>query len=398
MYSSNRINIQYLNPKKRYVVLDALRGFALLGIILANFPEFSLWTFADSAVHTPLDRVVRALQYFFIDGKFYTLFSLLFGIGFSIQLDNAGHRTGTFYRRMAALFVIGLLHLLFLWSGDILMLYAAMGMLLPLFRKLPAKWLFATAGLFLVLPVLSDILFPHLADPLEAEQWRLCERYGITEANFAVWLRDIDGYGDMSRFLRMGAVERMWEFVSSHRYFKVMGLFLLGYGIGRHRIYSDLEAHAKLLRRVLILGLAIGLPVSLLYTWSSMTDGHTVLKDVFYLFSVYPMGLAYAAGFCLLFRRRPEASVWRFFAAPGRMACTNYLGQSVFGILIFYGIGLGLGAGVDLLVTELIALGVYVIQVIFSRFWLEHFRFGPVEWIWRMFTYGQRLPMRRDRD
>lgn len=381
--------------KKRYVILDALRGVALLGIILANFPEFSLWTFADPALHTPLDRVVRALQYFFIDGKFYTLFSLLFGIGFSIQMENAGQRTGTFYRRMAVLFMIGFLHLMLLWSGDILMLYAAMGMLLPLFRRLPTRCLLAVAGCFLTLPVLLDALFPHMADPLEAGYWRLCDRYGITEAGFGTWLRDIDGYGGMSRFLRMGAVERMWEFVSGHRYFKVLGLFLIGFCIGRHRVYADLSAHRALLRRVLRAGLALGLPVSLLYTWSSMTDGGTVLRDIFYLLSVYPMGLAYAAGFCLVFERRPAAPGWQPLAAIGRMACTNYLGQSVFGILLFYGIGLGWGARVDLLTTELIALGVYTLQLLFSRFWLGRFRFGPVEWIWRMLTYGRRLPMLR---
>ena len=386
-----------MSVKKRYVVLDALRGFALAGIILANFPEFSLWTFADPASHSSLDRIVRAVQYFFIDGKFYTLFSLLFGIGFSIQLDNAGQQTRTFYRRMSVLFLIGLLHLLFLWSGDILMLYAAMGMLLPLLHRLPTRGLLAAAGFFLVLPVLSNAVFPHIADPLETAYWKLCDRYGITEANFGTWLRDIDGYGDMSRFLRMGAVERMWEFVSSHRYFKVLGLFLLGSCIGRHKIYADLSAHKKLLRSVLTAGLAIGLPVSLLYTHLSMAGGPTVLRSISYLLSVYPMGLAYAAGFCLLFERRPGSALWRTFAATGRMACTNYLSQSVFGILIFYGIGLGLGAGVDLLTTELIALGVYAFQVIFSSIWLKHFRYGPVEWVWRMITYGKRLPMRQDR-
>ena len=383
--------------KKRYVVLDALRGFALLGIILANFPEFSLWTFADSASHTPLDRIVRTLQFFFIDGKFYTLFSLLFGIGFCIQLENAGQRTTTFYRRMATLFVIGLLHLMLLWSGDILMLYAAMAMFLPLFRRLPTRGVLAAAGFFLALPVLLDVLFPHIADPLEAGYWRLCDRYGITEANFGTWLRDIDGYDGMSRFLRMGAVERMWEFVSSHRYFKVLGLFLIGFCIGRHRVYADLAAHRALLVRILRAGLALGLPVSALYAWSCMTGGNTVLRDVFYLLSVYPMGFAYAAGFCLLFERRPEVRAWRLLAAPGRMACTNYLGQSVFGILLFYGIGLGWGAGVDLLTTELIALGVYAVQTLFSRFWMERFRYGPVEWVWRMIAYGRRLPMRRER-
>ena len=385
-------------PKKRYLVLDALRGFALLGIILANFPEFSLWTFADPASHTPLDRVVRSFQYFFIDGKFYTLFSILFGIGFSIQLANAGQRTGKFYRRMTVLFVIGLLHLLFLWSGDILMLYAAMGMLLPLFRRLPTKGLLAAAGAFLVLPVISDALFPHLADPLEAGYMGLSDRYGISEVGFAAWLRDIDGYGGLNRFLRMGAVERMWEFVSSHRYFKVLGLFLIGFAIGNERMFADLPAFKGLMRKVLAWGLAVGLPVSLLYTWSNMTGGSTVLRDVFYLFSVYPMGLAYAAGFCLLFERRAGAPAWRLFGATGRMACSNYLGQSVFGILLFYGIGLGWGAGVDLLTTELIALGVYVFQMIFSHFWLKRFYFGPVEWVWRMLTYRQRLPLLRERD
>ncbi len=384
-------------PKKRYLVLDALRGFALLGIILANFPEFSLWTFADPASHTPLDRAVRAFQYFFIDGKFYTLFSVLFGIGFSIQLANAGQRTGKFYRRMTVLFVIGLLHLLFLWSGDILMLYAAMGMLLPLFRRLPTKGLLAAAGVFLVLPVISDALFPHLADPLEVGYMGLSDRYGISEVGFAAWLRDLDGYGGLNRFLRMGAVERMWEFVSSHRYFKVLGLFLIGFAIGNERMFADLPAFKGLMRKVLAWGFAVGLPVSLLYTWSNMAGGSTVLRDVFYLFSVYPMGLAYAAGFCLLFERRAGAPAWRLFGATGRMACSNYLGQSVFGILLFSGIGLGWGAGVDLLTTELIALGVYVFQMIFSHFWLKRFYFGPVEWVWRMLTYRQRLPLLRDR-
>ena len=100
--------------KKRYVVLDALRGFAILGIILANFPEFSLWTFSDPSTWTRTDTVTRAVQTFFVDGKFYTLFSLLFGVGFSIQIANAGGKLRTFYRRMAVLLCIGLIHLFFL--------------------------------------------------------------------------------------------------------------------------------------------------------------------------------------------------------------------------------------------------------------------------------------------
>ena len=385
-------------PKKRYVILDALRGFAILGIILANFPEFSLWTFSDPAGWTRTDLVTRAIQTFFVDGKFYTLFSLLFGMGFSIQLANAEGKLRTFYRRMTVLLVIGLIHLFFLWSGDILALYAVCGMLLPLFRKLPTRKLLLVAGGLFLVPVLLDAVFgTRLADPLEREQWRICGLYGITEANFGTWLSDARSYREVLQFLHQGSVERMWEFVSGHRLFKVLGLFIVGFAVGRERIYADIDGRKPLLKKVLAWGLALGIPFGILYTWSSM-QGHPwgrVAHDLLYLVSVYPMGFAYAAGFALAFSRSEEAPGWKLLANPGRMACTNYLGQSVIGILLFYGIGLGLGNRVSLLGTELVALGVYAFQILFSSLWMRAFAFGPVEWVWRMLTYGKRLPLRR---
>ncbi len=378
--------------KKRYVILDALRGFAILGIILANFPEFSLWTFAPDASHTTDDRVVQAILTYFVDGKFYTLFSILFGMGFAIQLENAKGKLRTFYRRMVVLFIIGLLHILFLWSGDILMLYAAMGMLLPLFRRLSTKGILWAAAFFLLLPILADAVFgSRPADPIEAAQWQICGLYGITEANFSTWLSDAQSYREVFQFLQQGAVERMWEFVLGHRYFKVLGLFLIGYAAGRKRIFAHLEENKPMLRKLLAWGFGLGVPIGILYTWSSM-NAHPVGRvahSAFYFLSVYPMGLAYAAGFCLMFIRRREARIWKMFAAPGRMACTNYIFQSVFGILIFYGIGLGLGAKVNLLQTEVIALAVYAFQLVFSTAWMKRFRFGPIEWVWRMLTYGK---------
>ena len=383
--------------KKRYVVLDALRGFAILGIILANFPEFSLWTFSDPAGWTVTDRVTRAVQTFLVDGKFYTLFSLLFGVGFSIQLANAEGRLKTFYRRMSVLLVIGLLHLCFLWSGDILMLYALCGMLLPLFRKLPTRKIFAWAAFFLVLPVLLDALLgTRLADPLEERQWQICALYGITEQNFGTWLSDAHSYREVLQFLHQGSVERMWEFVIGHRFFKVLGLFLTGFALGRERVYAEIGAWRVRLGRIVRWGFALGIPVGLLYTWSAMAGypWGRPCHGVLYLLSVYPMGFAYAVGFMLLFDRSSEARGWRLLSFPGRMACTNYLGQSVIGILLFYGIGCGLGNRVGLLGTELIALGVYAFQIGFSALWLRSFRYGPVEWVWRMLTYGKRLPLR----
>lgn len=359
--------------KIRYVILDALRGFAILGIILANFPEFSLWTFSDPATWTATDRVTRAVQTFLVDGKFYTLFSILF--------------------------VIGLLHLCLLWSGDILMLYAVCGMLLPLFSNLPTKKILLCAGVLLLLPIFLDALFGTApADPLEREQWRICALYGITQANFGTWLSDAGSYREVLQFLHQGGVERMWEFVIGHRFFKVLGLFLIGFAAGRERLYANIKGHALLLKRIFTYGLLLGIPLSAVYTWSSMS-GHPlgrVAHETFYLLSVYPMGFAYAAGFALLFERSGEAPGWKLLSRPGRMACTNYLSQSAIGIILFYGIGFGLGNQVGLLGTELIALAVYALQAAFSFLWLRHFRFGPVEWVWRMLTYGQRLPLRTD--
>ena len=181
------------------------------------------------------------------------------------------------------------------------------------------------------------------------------------------------------------------EFVYGNRYFKVMGLFIIGFYIGRRKMYADLASHNDLLRRVTRFGLMVGLPLSVVYAWSA-TSGHPfgpVGHSVLYLTSVYPLGFAYMAGLCLLFLRSKDAGIWRWLAAPGRMALTNYVGQSVVGMFLFYGIGMGLGAGVGLSATELIALGVFLLQTLASRFWLAFCQFGPLEWVWRMLNYGK---------
>lgn len=407
MLSTN--DISPVKTSERYVILDALRGFALLGICMANFPEFSLYTFllpeTVAAMPTAVaDRITRYLLYIFVDGKFYTLFSLLFGIGFSIIIRNA-ERKGTngfriFYRRMGMLLLFGFLHLMFIWSGDILMLYALLGMLLPLFRRVSDKKLLGWALFFLILPIAVDgvceMTHTNLALPFIHLQDTYCAKYGINEANFAYWLHDAEDYGTVFQFLVQGACVRMQEFIIGNRYFKVLGLFLIGFYIGRHRVYADLEGGRNLLVKVFRWGLTLGLPCSLLYAWGSMS-GHpfgNTLHSACYFISVYPLGFAYASGLCLLYLKWKEGSIWKWLAAPGRMALTNYIGQSVIGMFLFYGIGFGWGSTVGLLQTEFIVLAVFLFQVLFSRLWLSSFKFGPLEWIWRMLTYGKWLKIK----
>lgn len=401
-----------MKSTERFVILDALRGFALLGIVMANFPEFSLYTFmsAEDAAALPFsaaDRWSRYLLYLFIDGKFYTIFSLLFGIGFSIILENVTRRGGNampvFYRRMMILACIGILHLLFIWSGDILLLYALLGMILPLFRKLSDRSLLTLAVVLLFIPVIVDIFCETTHTSLSARvvqmQQMYCSRFGITDENFAYWLRDASSYREVFQFLIQGAWVRMQEFIDGNRYFKVMGLFIIGYYIGRQHLYAHLEEKKTWLKKIVVRGTLVGFSVSIFYAYSALNNhpwGQSI-HSLLYFFGVYPLAFAYVAGICMLWLKYSRLSVFRWFAFPGRMALSNYIGQSVLGILIFYGIGLGLGAGMGLSWVVVLAACVWLIQAIFSRIWLHYCQFGLLEWIWRMLTYGKIFRLVRNR-
>ena len=398
------------SEKQRYIILDALRGFALLGICLANLPEFSLWTFlspeAQDAMHSAhADHITRFLQFFLFDSKFYGIFSILFGIGFSIILSHAQEkgRSGIllFYRRLIILFFIAMTHLLLIWSGDILCLYAITGMFLPLVSKWSDKKLLLAAGICLFLPVVLNLWQEsaqfRLSQPIEEAWWRKANSYGIYEENFATWLRDAKSYKEVHQFLMQGAIERMWEFVEGHRLPKVLGLFIIGFVIGRNRLYAKLPDIKPQLIKTCWLTFVIGLPTSLLYAFSAVHYqpwGLTV-HSLLHLFSSLSFALFYMTGLCLLFLKRPENRFFKWFSKPGRMALTNYIGQSLFGIIIYYGIAFGLGLSMGLWQVELTAIAIFILQIMLSAWWLRFFRFGPIEWVWRMLTYGKWLPLKK---
>ena len=395
--------------KQRHIILDALRGFALLGIVLANYPEFALYSFLEESPKAlfptaTIDYVTQWFLYIFIDGKFYTIFSLLFGIGFSIILENNRKRgaNGTliFYRRMFFLLLIGFAHLILIWSGDILMLYALVGMTLPLFLKCKDKTILIWAFVFLLVPVIIDYICQftgvYLSSKLVEWQWLLCDRFGITQENFAYWLAEAHSYKDIHKFLLMGAVERMQEFVDGNRYFKVLGLFLIGFWLGRNRMFTRLEEFRSLLRNICLWGLCLGLPLSAVYAWSAMHGKPFGFgtHSLFYFLSVYLTSFGYISAISLLYLKKKEGRFWQVMSFPGRMALTNYIGQSVIGVLIFYGVGLGIGAKTGLIYGELIALTVFTFEIAFSSAWISYFRFGPLEWIWRCLTYLRFFPIR----
>ena len=302
---------------------------------------------------------------------------------------------------MCILLCIGLFHLLFLWAGDILILYAFIGLFLPLFRNVSNKKLLIYSVILILFPIVIDTCVVLLGWNLSASVIRATqyfhEQAGITENNFSVWLVESKSYVDILKFNLAGSFIRMQEFIDGNRAFKVLGLFLLGLYIGRNKIYANLEENKGLLKKVSIHGFIIGLPTSMLYAWSAMNAhplgliGHSSI----YAISVVPLSFAYLSTICLWYLRNKEHVAFRIFAAPGRMALTNYIMQSVIGIIIFYGIGFELGATTGLIYVELIAMAVFVLQIVYSHLWLQYNHYGPLEWIWRMLTYGKRLKLRK---
>lgn len=382
---------------ERIDALDALRGFALLGILFANILYWSGWTFMTPPQHEALAGAAGTeWQYRFhhllIDGKFYTLFSLLFGAGFALQLDRLRQRGANgiaiFRRRLLVLLAIGTVHMVFVWDGDILFFYALIGLTLPFFVGLSDRTLLVlSAVLIFVVPLAGVTLFDRLGwEPHKAVGAfgdRIFVALGGDLADPVGWLRQ-DGFYPYWVWTMGGWPYAIATRLESWRIPKLLGIMLLGIVAGRRLSAGTLLADRRLLWRVFWAGLLVGVPLNLAYALGP-DQGQTSLPS---LYGTVPQALAYGAGFLLAW---PMAS--RFlgvFAPAGRMALTNYLSQTVLGILIFYGVGVGLIGTLPPLGIYGVALAIYVFQLAFSRWWLARHAQGPMETLWRMGTYGRK--------
>lgn len=398
---------------ERFEVLDALRGFALLGIFVANLGYFSGWGFLAPEARAALAGTAGAelpdfIHRFLIEGKFYTVFSLLFGMGFAVMGGRLTARGADFrrvyLRRTTALLVIGLAHMCLVWDGDILTLYALCAFLLLAIDRWTTGALLRLAVVLIALPVPAYALFWLAGWPAPGEWlfalgdrfWQYRVGWAVSDGDALEMLgRDsVDGYLD---WVLPGPLYRWGDLLNSWRLPKVLGTFLVGVAAGRALMTGTLLADRGRLKRVLVLGLAVGLPANAGLAWMGglperTLDAQGLLATTLNAVGVAPLGLAYAAGFALLWR---HGARWlAIFTPAGRMALTNYLIQSVAGIAIFYGVGLGLAGRLPPVQWLAVGLAVYTAQLAVSALWLSRFRFGPLEWLWRCVTYGRLFPLR----
>jgi uncharacterized protein len=381
----------------RLAAVDALRGLALFGILLANVLYWSGWGLMTDAQRVALAGAHAAewqwrFHHLLVDGKFYTLFSLLFGAGFALQLERLtqrGHDGLRIYRRRALVLLgFGLVHCYLVWDGDILLLYALLGLVLPLFHRWRDRSLLLAAFvLIFVVPVAGIALFRAMGWPPDAGLYALSfaigDRFGIDQSPDYVlaWLQREDLRAWLA-WISSGPWFSWGLRIETWRIPKVLGIMLLGLWAGRRLAAGTLLDDRRLQWRVLIAGAAIGVPASAIYAWTPGL-GQASWPS---LVGTVPMGLAYSAAFALAW---PHAKRWLgVFAAPGRMALTNYLAHSVLGVVLFYGIGFGLTGRVSVAATYAYATCLFAAQVLFSRWWLAHHAQGPMEAVWRRLTYG----------
>ena len=361
-----------VSASERLTDLDILRGVALLGVLLVNLlVGFRVSLFQHILTfHTHpgwANHAVDNLMAWVFEFKAFTLFSFLFGVGVGIQAERAsargGNVSGFFARRFAVLLVIGLCHMLLIWNGDILTLYAVCGfLLLPLVNR--PTWLVAALGVaaiaLMFVPGL-DVPFPSEANlRIQAvEATRVYAQGSFTEIMVFRW-------------------REAWQFIAPlllGSMARTFGLMLLGIAAWRAGILKKPAEHRKLLLVVLVAG-AIG---------SVATRGDSPILLAF----------TFGAGLLLWLNFKPAGLVRKLFAAGGQMALTNYLSQSIIFSLIFYGFGFGLFGRLGSAITACLGLVVYAGQLAASYFWLQHYRFGPAEWLWRSLTYGRWQPMKQ---
>lgn len=380
----------------RIELLDALRGLALFGILLANIPVFFGWVMLSpeqmAAITGPKIPVLYdELIKFFVDGKFYTIFSLLFGIGFTLQLDRLEKRgaagVAVFRRRMLVLLAIGFIHMCLIWQGDILSLYAALGLLLTCFRGWPERKVLITALILLALPLALEPLRVAAGIDLGGPFIRMGSAVyealsGSPDVSAAAEMQRTDLPGFLGWQLA-GLPFRIEHLLVTWRLPKVMGVMLLGMVAGRRLMAGTLLNDRALLWRTLIIGLAIGVPFNLYFA----LDPKVYQEHWSSVIGTVPLGLAYAAAFALAWPR--AQGVLGLLAPVGRMALTNYLTHSLLGVLLL-GPFLGLATHVGPVQFTGIAVVLYLVQIVFSRWWLANHEQGPMERLWRWGTYGSR--------
>ena len=390
---------------ERIEVLDAIRGFALLGIFIMNMPSFDNSLFlgfgGDPSWHW-WDRGTETVRDVMFSGKFNSMFSMLFAVGFTIQLERLQAReperaTRIYLRRLFWLFVFGAIHTCVFWAGDVLHMYALLGVLLLALRRLPDRMIVAAIVACVLFPAALGFIRIATTTPEDIRTTVLLTQQAVTADNAAF------GHGSFVDTVRRATADTMLVYKYPLRlgllgaYVQFLTTVLLGLLLGRHRFFQNVTAHLPLIRRAQWWGLGIGLLSGIGFmTWRSVADDPMeptvwrILAGMGYVVCRVAIMIFYVATIA----RAVCNERWRRRLAPvtlaGRMPLTNYLLQTLIGVVLFYHWGFGLWGTIGPLLELALAVAIFfVIQVPLTWWWLARFQQGPMEYLWRVLTYGR---------
>jgi uncharacterized protein len=359
------------------------------------------------------DLVANLFLMIFVSGKFYPLFSFLFGLGFGIMLLRASERgvsvVPIYLRRLAVLAAIGVAHSVLLWEGDILRLYAVLGVLLLLFRNRSPRFLLAAAlAAFMVATFwgqYSPADPPPLSRPDPETQYvtaleSMTANESLQEARQVLQWAQADGSYPELVAARAGMLIADLRTLLGLFNAQIFGMFLLGLYAARRRLFDDIGRHRRLALIVLVLGGILGLGANALLFLSAFGVamrgmGQQLMQHLFSLGGPL-LTLSYIAGITLLCQRARPARALAVLAPVGRMGLTNYLMHSVVGTTLYYGYTFGLHGRIGPAMGIALSIVIFACQIPISHWWMARFRFGPAEWVWRSLTYMQAQPMRRE--
>ena len=400
------------NNISRIPLVDGLRGFALLGIILAHYggwhQGWSLPQEVNAKYQSDLtSQILGGIDNIFISGKFFAFFSFLFGVSFGLMLTRTSENQGNFLKRFAwrlfILGIIGFVHHLH-WRGDILSIYAIIGFFLLLFVNASNKVLLISAT-FLILNIparLQDIYFTMSHQDVGAMWNSIFDEVGskrylelIRKGQYLPFLAD-----NLAAFPK-----KMMFQVLSGRLYITFGFFLLGFWFSKNRLFENFEAEKPFFRKLLIYSSSIVGAIILIFVgiqfsgiFNQKTQPPDWLNTVFSI--IFDLGngalvMVYVAGMSFLFSKKSWQKILENVAVIGKIALTSYLTQTLLAWFIFFGFGLNLLGNVPPAVGYLIGIGVFLLQIIFSKFWLKNYYYGLVEWLWRSLSFLKMQPFVR---
>ena len=389
-----------LPARERVAALDVVRGVAVGGILFANVLVFFGLIFLppERAAALPTaaaDQIALFLERTLVEGKFYSVFSLLFGIGFGVQLARGGEAAvPRFKRRLKILLVIGAIHAFLIWSGDILMLYALLGFTMPWFARKTNRELLRWTVILLAMPTALYAVALTLWMLSGAPPAPPAPGAGLPASLLAIFERMGTGSARDAFIGNLVVLAGRWaDLFATVRFPKVLGMFVLGLWAVRTGLALDPAAHRATLVRWCLLGWGIGLPANLVAAWAFEhwvylpPSPGALLGVVTQAIGIPMLALGYAAAVALLV---VDGRRWiGVFGPVGRMALTNYLMHSIVCVLLLRVFGFELWWKVGASTAMTIAAVIVLVQIPLSALWLSRFRFGPVEWIWRRLTYGR---------